>query len=126
MIPGAGRAEGSTAMKNFIAALAFILIAGTTGAGQATVPSGKPLKLALAKQSSVAMVDVMKNITEKCPNVTMTTNLHSSDYMLYAGGYSGAYRFMIIAKGGDTIYATQTQLLSNAVKDVCHFLNTRA
>ena len=32
---------------------------------------------------------------------------------------------MVIAKGGDTIYATETVLLSNAVKDVCKFLDAR-
>ena len=41
------------------------------------------------------------------------------------GGWSGEYRFMVIAKGGDTIFATKTVLLSNAVKDVCRFLNSK-
>jgi len=46
--------------------------------------------------------------------------------MLQAFGWPGdGYRFMVIAKGGDTLYATKTVLLSNAVKDVCHYLNTR-
>jgi hypothetical protein len=45
--------------------------------------------------------------------------------MLYAGGWSGEYRFMVIAKGGDTVFATKTVLLSNAVKDVCRFLNSK-
>jgi hypothetical protein len=35
------------------------------------------------------------------------------------------YRFEVIAKGGDAIYATKTVLLSNAVKDVCKFLDSR-
>ena len=84
----------------------------------------RPLKVVLARQSTVPEVDVMKNFSDKCPNVTITTNPHSSDYMLYAGGWSGEYRFMVIAKGGDTLYATKTVLLSNAVKDVCKFLNS--
>ena len=84
----------------------------------------RPLKVVLARQSTVPEVDVMKNFSDKCPNVTITTNPHSSDFMLYAGGWSGEYRFMIIAKGGDTLYATKTVLLSNAVKDVCKFLNS--
>src|SRR6516165_1346036 len=45
--------------------------------------------------------------------------------MLSAWGWSGSYRFMISAKGGEKIFGTQTVYLSNAVKDVCHFLNTR-
>jgi hypothetical protein len=88
-------------------------------------PEGKPLKLVLAKQSTADPVEIMKHLSQKCPNITLTTNPKTSDYMLYAGGWSGDYRFMVIAKGGDTIYATETALLSNAVKDVCKFLDTR-
>jgi hypothetical protein len=99
------------------------MLGGAAGAGSEVV--GKPLKVVLARQSTVPMVDVMKNLTDHCPNVTITTNPQNSDFMLYAGGWSGEYRFMVIAKGGDTLYATKTVLLSNAVKDVCHFLNTR-
>lgn len=89
-------------------------------------PAGRPLKLVLARQSTTDPVEIMKHLSEKCPNVTITTNPKNSDYMLFAGGWpGGGYRFMVIAKGGDTIYATETTLLSNAVKDVCKFLNTR-
>jgi hypothetical protein len=89
-------------------------------------PAGRPLKLVLARQSTADPVELMKHLSQKCPNITITTNQQNSDYMLYAGGWSGAgYRFMVIAKGGDTIYATETALLSNAVKDVCKFLNSR-
>jgi hypothetical protein len=110
-------------MKQLIVVLAILMLGGAAGAGPEV--AGKPLKVVLARQSTVPMVDVMKNFSDRCPNVTLTTNPKSSDYMLYAGGWSGEYRFMVIAKGGDTLYATKTVLLSNAVKDVCHFLNTR-
>jgi hypothetical protein len=115
-------------MKNasrFISAAAFaiLLFASTAGAGPG-LPT-KPLKLVLAPRSTVDPTDLMKNLSEKCPGVTLTGNLKASNYMLYAGGWSGEYRFMVIAKGGDTIYATKTALLSNAVKDVCHFLGTQ-
>jgi hypothetical protein len=116
-------------MKQLLAVLAILLIAGTAGvAGAGTdVPvNGRALKLVMARQSNVPVVDVMKNLSEKCPNVTITTNPQRSDYMLQAFGWPGdGYRFMIIAKGGDSLYATKTVLLSNAVKDVCHFLNSR-
>jgi hypothetical protein len=108
-------------MKQFIIGFAMLLFAGVASA-QAP---GKPLKLVMARQSSIPIVDVMKNLSEKCPNVTITTNASHSDYMLYAGGWPGEYRFMVIAKGGDTLYATKTQLLSNSVKDVCKFLSTQ-
>jgi hypothetical protein len=102
---------------------AMFMLAGAAAAGQ--VPVGRPLKIVISRQSTVFPVDIMKNLSEKCPNVTITTNPQSSNYMLYAGGWSGEYRFMVIAKGGDTIFATKTVMLSNAVKDVCKFLNSQ-
>jgi hypothetical protein len=111
-------------MKKIIISFAILVFAvATASAGPETV--GRPLKLVLARQSTVPTVDVMKNLSDHCPNVTITTNPHNSNYMLYAGGWSGEYRFMVIAKGGDTLYATKTVLLSNAVKDVCKFLNSQ-
>jgi len=112
-------------MKRLIVVLAIILFAGVAGAGQeATV--GRHLKLVMARQSNVPSVDVMKNLSDKCPNVTITTNPQHSDYMLLAmWAPDDRYRFEVIAKGGDSIYATKTVLLSNAVKDVCKFLNSR-
>ena len=118
-------------MKQFIlssAMLAMLLLGGLSLANSAGAQeiAVRPTKLMMARNSSVPIVDVMKNLGEKCPNVTVTTNAQRSDYMLYAGGWSGAYRFLVIAKGGDTLYATKTQLLSNAVKDVCHFLSRQS
>jgi hypothetical protein len=112
-------------MKKVIISFAILVFAAATAsAGPDTV--GKPLKLVMNRQSNVPEVDIMKNLSEKCPNVTMTTNLERSDYMLRAiWTPDDRYRFEVIAKGGDSLYATKTILLSNAVKDVCHFLNTR-
>lgn len=110
-------------MRVSVLAVSLLLVAGTVGAGPK--PPDHPLKLVLARQSTVPIVDVMKNLTDRCPNVTITTDPHRSDFMLYAGGWSGEYRFMVIAKGGDTVFATKTVLLSNAVKDVCRFLNSK-
>ena len=106
-----------------ITVFAILVSAGVAGAAPPGPP--KPLKLVLARQSTVGPVDIMKNLSDKCPGVTLTTNPQRSDFMLYAGGWSGQYSFMVIAKGGDTIYATKTVMLSNAVKDVCNFLNSQ-
>jgi hypothetical protein len=125
--PNAG-GKGDHIMKKLIGVLAILLIAGTAGiAGAGTdVSSGRPLKIFLARQSNVPSVDIMKNLSEKCPNVTITATPQKSDYMLKAfWSPDDRYRFEVVAKGGDSIYATKTVLLSNAVKDVCHFLNTR-
>jgi hypothetical protein len=116
------RSKGVSAMKKPILGFALLLMAG---AASAQAAPAKPLKLVMARQSTVSPVDVMKNLSERCPNVSLTTNPEHSDFMLYAGGWSGAYSFMVIAHGGDTVFATKTVLLSNAVKDVCRFLNTQ-
>ncbi|MGH9715270.1 MAG: hypothetical protein ACRD4R_00845 [Candidatus Acidiferrales bacterium] len=110
-------------MKKVALSIAVLLFAGLAAASPK--PNPKALKLVMARQSSVDPVEIIKHLGEKCPNVTITTNPRHSDYMLYAGGWSGSYRLMIIAHGGDTIYATETAWLSNAVKNVCRFLNTQ-
>ena len=102
--------------------LTGLTFAGTASAQDSAPPPAHPLKLVMARNSTVPMAYVMKDVSERCPGVTLTTNPQHSDYMLYAGGWSGQYSFMVIAKGGDTLYATRTVMLGNAVKDVCKFL----
>jgi hypothetical protein len=110
--------------KSLILAFAMLFLACVAPVGDAQ-SQGRPIKIVLSRQSTVDPVEIIKHLSQKCPNVTLTTNPKKSDYMLHAGGWSGNYRFMVIAHGGDTIYATETTLLSNAVKDVCKFLNSQ-
>lgn len=112
-------------MKRLILAVGVLMLAGLAPLAGAQ-SANKPLRLVLDRRSTVDPVEIVKHLGHQCPNVTLTTNRKHSDYMLHAGGWSGDYRFLIIAHGGDTIYATETALLSNAVKDVCKFLNTHA
>lgn len=112
-------------MRKVALAMAVLLFASISAAHPKPNPNPRPLKLVMARQSSVDPVEIIKHLSEKCPNVTITTNPRHSDYMLYAGGWSGSYRLMIIKHGGDTIFATETMLLSNAVKNVCRFLNSQ-
>jgi hypothetical protein len=108
-------------MKTVALGLAVLLFAGISAA--APKPEPRSLKLVMARQSSVDPVEIIKHLDQKCPNVSITTNPRHSDYMLYAG-WAGNYRLMVIKHGGDTIYATETVLLSNAVKNVCRFLDS--
>ena len=108
-------------MKKFIMCVVILLAAGVAGAG----PQGRPLKIVLSRRSNVDPVVIVKNLNQKCPNVTLTTNEKESDYMLNAA-WAGNYRFMVIAHGGAMVYATQTSFMSNAVKDVCKYLNSQA
>jgi hypothetical protein len=109
-------------MKRTFFWLAVLLFAGMAPVAMAQY-AGKPLKLLMDQQSTVDPVGILKHLGQKCPNVTLTTNEDQSDYMLSAWGWSGNYRFMISAKNGEKIFATETVYLSNAVKDVCNFLN---
>jgi hypothetical protein len=102
--------------------LALMLSAGTALARPK--PSKAPIKLYMSPSSTVPSADVVKNLMYKCPNVTVTLNSKDSDYMLEARGWPNHYRFTVFRKGGDAAFATSTVLLSNAVKDVCKYVNT--
>jgi hypothetical protein len=102
-----------------ILAVVLLGVAGTS----AKEPSGRPIKILMAPSSTVPRSDIIKNFLNKCPNVTVTLEPKGSDFMLEAGGWPGAYKFTVFKKGGDAIYSTSTQWLSNAVKDVCKFVN---
>jgi hypothetical protein len=45
--------------------------------------------------------------------------------MLDAVGWSGRYRFTLYRHGGDVVFSTTTQMLTNSVKDVCKFINSQ-
>ena len=106
-------------------AFPFVLLSLLAAAGATAQAPDHPLKLVLAPRSTADPVEIMKHLSESCPGVTITTSERNSDYMLYAGGWSGNYRFMVIQKGGDIIYTTETALLSNSIKNVCKFLRAK-
>ena len=90
-----------------------------------TAPQPRPLKLVLSPASTVPSADLMKNLGSRCPNVSITLDSKKSDYMLEAWGWSGHYKFTVYKKGGEAVYSTSTVMLSNAVKDVCHYVNAQ-
>jgi hypothetical protein len=100
----------------------MLLLAGAAGIG--AVP--KPVKLVLSPASTVPRADIMKHIVDKCPNVSFVLDSRKSDFMLEAWGWSGNYKFTVFQKGGQAVYGTSTVLLSNAVKDVCKFVNSQS
>ncbi len=85
----------------------------------------KSVMLVLSPASTVPTADILKNLHEKCPNVSITLDSKKSDYMLEAGGWSGHYKFTLFKHGGDAVYGTSTVLLSNAVKDVCGYIKAQ-
>lgn len=106
--------------KIFLAAATLVLaFAGTAGA------QNKPtIKIFMHPSSTVPTAEVMKHLVNKCPNVTITLDSKKSDFMVRAGGWSGNYQFVVYRHGGNAAYSTETALLSNAVKDVCKYMNS--
>lgn len=108
-------------MKNLL--LSAVLAALVGAAAVQAAPKPGPLKIFLSPASNIPKADVMKNLSEKCPNVSITLDPKKSDYMIEAR-WVGRYSFTVFKHGGDAVYGTQTSFLHNAVKDVCHYINT--
>jgi hypothetical protein len=109
-------------MKKFIPAVLLLFFISAVSVGSA-VAGPPPVKLLMSPSSNVPSAEVLKNLSDRCPNVSITLNSHESDFMLEARGWPGHYRFTLYKKGGDAVFATQTEYLHNAVKDVCHYIN---
>lgn len=108
------------------ALLPVTVLAVSCAAAVTAQPANRTLKVVISPRSTADRFEVTKNFGQSCRNVLITSNERDSDFMVVAGGFSGDYRFMVIRKGGAVLYVTETMLLSNSVKDVCKFLNTRA
>jgi hypothetical protein len=108
--------------KRILLVHAMLLLAVAPGIGA----QPKPVKLVLSPASTVPRADIMKHIVDKCPNVSFVLDSRKSDFMLEAWGWSGNYKFTVFQKGGQAVYGTSTVLLSNAVKDVCKFVNSQS
>lgn len=108
-------------MKKILLSVFVVLFA----CALAAAPQPKPLKLVLSPASTVPSAELLKNLGDKCPNVSLTLDSKKSDFMLEAWGWSGHYRFTVYRKGGEAAYSTSTVMLSNAVKDVCHYVNSQ-
>ena len=111
--------DGSVMKKILLGVFALWLMGARVAQGQT-----KAFRLYIAPNSTVAVPDIMKNLVSKCSNTTITLDPLKSDFMLQAWGWSGNYRFTVFQRGGTAVYGTTTVALSNAVKDICHFLQS--
>ena len=92
----------------------------------ATVGAEPPqVKIVMSPASTIPKADLLKNLGDKCPNVSLVLDSTRSDYMLEAAWWAGEYKFTLFKKGGEAVYSTSTHMLSNAVKDVCHYINSQ-
>jgi hypothetical protein len=106
-----------------VLAASVLALLFAAGAGYAKQKLGPPVRLVLSPASTVPSADIVKNLEDKCPNVTITLNSKESDFMLDARGWPENYRFTLFRKGGAAVFATHTVMLSNAVKDVCKYID---
>lgn len=114
-------------MKNLLLGAVLAALAGAAAIQAAPKPAqpDRSLKIFLSPASNIPKANVMKNLSDKCPNVTITLDSKKSDYMVEARWMPwGRYDFTVFKHGGDAVYGTQTSFLHNAVKDVCHYMNT--
>lgn len=108
-------------MKRVLLGFSLVMLAGAV----AIQAQPRQLRFFLSPASTIPSADVVKNLGDKCPNASLTLDSKKSDYMLEAGGWSGHYRFTVFKRGGDAVFSTSTVMLSNAVKDVCHYVNSQ-
>jgi hypothetical protein len=108
-------------MKQSLLVISLLLLTGAASAG----PEPKPVRVVLAPTSTVIRADLVKHFVNNCPNVSVTLDPKLSDYMLDAWGWSGSYKFTVYKHGGEAVYSTSTMMMSNAVKDVCKFINVQ-
>ncbi len=99
-----------------------LVVLGLVGAVAATAEA-KPLRIFLSPSSTISSADIVKDLNTKCPNVSLTIDSRSSDYMLEATRWPDHYKFTLFRRGGDAVFSTSTHLMSNSVKDVCHYVN---
>lgn len=112
--------------RGAIVAASLLSLGLFAGAAHARHRGYPPLKIVLSPASTVPSAGIVKNLEMKCPNVTLTLNSKESDYMLEARGWPQHYRFTLFRKGGAAVFATSTIMLSNAVKDVCKYVNSNS
>jgi len=99
-----------------------LAVLGLVGVVAATAKA-KPLRIFLSPSSTISSADIVKDLNTKCPNVSLTIDSRSSDYMLEATQWPDHYKFTLFRRGGDAVFSTSTHLMSNSVKDVCRFVN---
>lgn len=99
-----------------------LLVLGLVGTMAATTEA-KPLRIFLSPSSTISSADIVKDLNNKCANVSLTIDSRSSDYMLEATRWPDHYKFTLFRRGGDAVFSTSTHLMSNSVKDVCHYVN---
>jgi uncharacterized protein YcfL len=85
-------------------------------------------KIAVATRSTMATSQLLKGFRESCPNVVVTSNEGSADYVIEANGPSAAewlkhYRITLFDKQGKAVFSTDKHSPGAGTKEVCKFLS---
>jgi len=79
---------------------------------------------------AIPTADIVREVSKRCPNVSITRSTESADYSLEAVGGERTnphgqrlFKFTLFDRGGDVAFTTETRQVHNAMKDVCAFIN---
>jgi hypothetical protein len=116
--------------------LALLTLAGAQSTAPNQQATTQPKSVALTDKSNVPPSDILKELRKGCPNVGITNARATSDYTLEvnnkpdptasgSAGYQGTvFALILLDRDGKILRSTLTPSLGNAVKDVCHAINT--
>jgi len=90
--------------------------------------SSAETKVAVAPRSTMATSQLLKGFRESCPDVAITSDEGSADYVIEASGPNAAeylkhYRITLFDRKGNAVFSTDRRHPGAATKDVCKFLS---
>jgi hypothetical protein len=86
----------------------------------------RPIKIALTSASTVPSADIVKDMADQCPNVSVTLDAGKADFTIEASKMRRRFKFTLFDRGGTAVFSTSTRLVANAVKDVCDNIKKRS
>lgn len=113
---------------------AFVLVSITVGVTLALAET-KSVKVSLVTQTpasvpAIPTADIAREVSKRCPNVSITRNAEAANYSLEAVGGERTnphgqrlFKFTLYDHDGNVVFTTETRQLHNAVKDVCAFID---
>lgn len=93
----------------------------------AVSPAQDVTRIALTN-SSMPSAEVVKHLSEQCRNTVLTIDSSKAKFLLEANVREKAPQYLFAlfdAASGDALYYTETNVTSNAFKDVCEFLKLK-
>lgn len=134
-----GRPDGAVSRNWFLWMLIATAVMATTVDFRPALAQTNHVKVFLTVSQTPASIpqiptaDIARAVDKSCPNVTLTRNAGEADYSLEVVGGDRTnphgqrlYKFTVFDKTGNVAFDTETRRLSNAMKDVCAFIDKQA